>query len=306
MRGVSLRIFTALAFWPVSACAGGAAPAPSETRDPRTAPAEEPRGGEAPAVYRFPEEAGGNGVMGAVQAAAEAPRKPQLGLDEAFRILREAAAKENRREEDVLRLALMQAACGSAEEAHKTLSIIRPGSHRMRPYLELFLRRELGDHEEADRLLGRLAAEGRSAAGFSIGRAELCSRVRRYRDYVPADGPRVRPGGTALVYVEPRNFALSREGERFILHLRYDWRLFDERSVERPVPAWEKAPQSDREDRLALIGPVAEFHQSFALPLPADLPPGRYRIKVTVTDVATGASDTAYVPIEVAAQERER
>jgi hypothetical protein len=170
--------------------------------------------------------------------------------------------------------------------------------------VEFFLRRELGDHKEASKLLARLEEEERRATGFVIDRAELCQRIRRFRDYTPVESDRVAPGGVVLLYVEPRNFALQRGGDKAILHLRYDWKLYDDRSAEVPVRAWERATAEEREDRLTLNGPVNEFYQSFKLPLPANLAMGHYRIKVTVTDAHTGKSDKIYVPITVTEAEK--
>ena len=50
-------------------------------------------------------------------------------------------------------------------------------------------------------------------------------------------------------------------------------------------------------------GPVAEFYQSFRLPLPKNLAMGHYRVKVTVTDAHSGKTDQVYVPIYVTAVE---
>jgi hypothetical protein len=99
---------------------------------------------------------------------------------------------------------------------------------------------------------------------------------------------------------------LKLQGDRPILHLRYEWKLFDENAAEVDVPAWENAPLADREDRLVLNGPITEFSQYFRLPLPEKLPPGAYRVRVAVTDVPTGKSDKVYLPITVAAAEGDR
>ena len=80
----------------------------------------------------------------------------------------------------------------------------------------------------------------------------------------------------------------------------------DDRSVEQSVPAWEKASIDEREDRISSTGPIAEFYQSFHLPLPANLAAGRYRVKVTVTDAVAGKSDRAFVPITVMPVEKPR
>jgi hypothetical protein len=186
------------------------------------------------------------------------------------------------------------------------VSAVKARNHKLVPYVELYLRRQLGDHKEAGKLLAKLAEEERAAAGFGIERAELVARVRRFRDYTPAESDRVGPGGEVHLYVEPRNFALQRSGDKHTFHLRYEWKLFDDRSVEQPVPAWEKATEDMREDRITLNGPTAEFYQSFHLPLPANLATGHYKVKVTVTDVVAGKSDRCFVPIYVTPIERSR
>ena len=52
---------------------------------------------------------------------------------------------------------------------------------------------------------------------------------------------------------------------------------------------------------MSTLGPVSEFHQSFRLPLPPDLAPGLYRVKIEVTDLHGGKGDRVYLPITVAA-----
>ncbi len=305
MRGARFPVLAfALSLFP--ACSGRPAVREPVEKPPEPPPQEERAPAEQPAVYRFPEDPRGNGIKGAVPVKAEAPPKREAGPDEVLRLQKEAVERDPSRDDEKLRLAFLLAAAGNVEEAERTLSGLRVRSNRIVPYLDLFLRRELGDHKEAGKLLGRFVEEDKRATGFVIERAELCSRIHRYREFVPAESGRVKPGGTVLLYVEPRNFALSRSQDKFILHLRYDWKLYDDRSVERPVPAWEKAPASDREDRIALNGPVEEFYQYFKLPLPAALSEGHYRIKVTVTDVPSGRSDRVYVPIQVAGAEKER
>lgn len=240
---------------------------------------------------------------GVVPSSFEAPPKPEATFAEVLRLQREVAARAKSGPEEKLRLALLLATAGELEEAEKIAAGLPGAAGRMLPYLELFLRRHLGDHKEASKVLARLNDEDRAAAGFGIERAELVQKVRRYRDYDRAESDRVKPGGTVTVYVEPRNFTLKAQGERPILHLRYEWKLFDENDAEVAVPAWENAPLADREDRLSLSGPVAEFSQHFRLPIPETLAAGAYRVRVAVTDVPSGRSDRIYLPVTVQAAE---
>ena len=244
---------------------------------------------------------GGLAVLAALPlclVAAQEPPPP--AFSDVLRLQKDVAAKRPEPEERV-RLALLHAAAGDLEEAERVFGALKDPPGRLSPYLELFLRRQLGDHREASKALARLVDEDRRATGFVVERAELCTKVRRFRDYDPAESDRVAPGGVILLYVEPRNFLLKREGDRHSLHLRYEWRLFDGRDVEVAVPAWRDASPDEREDRVSTLGPVSEFHQSFRLPLPAELAPGLYRVKIEVTDLHGGKSDRVYLPLTVGA-----
>jgi hypothetical protein len=298
MRGFHLFISALM----LSGAACGAPPsAPASPASSAPVPAVQPSADPEPApAVAVPVKAG------VVPTVAEAPPKREPTFQDVLALQREVAARRPSSDAEKLRLALLEATAGNLEESERVLSTSRGRGDRMLPYLELYLRRQLGDHEEAGKLLARLDEEERAASGFDIERAELVRRVRRYRDYVPAEHNRVAPGGEVHLYVEPRNFASRAEGERRTFHLRYEWALVDERSAVQPVPAWDEAPADAREDKISSNGPVAEFYQSFRLPLPANLSAGRYRVRVTVTDVVAGKSAKRDVPVEVLPVEKAR
>jgi hypothetical protein len=227
-------------------------------------------------------------------------------FDDVLRAQKEIVARNPSSDDEKLRLAFLYATGGNLEEAERVLSAVHTRTNRLVPYLELYLRRQLGDHKEASKLLGLLADEEKLATGFVIERAELCAGIRKYRDYTRAENDRLPPGGLALLYVEPRNFALQRTQDKYTFHLKYEWKLFDDRSTEHHVPAWEQCRPEEREDRVTLNGPATEFYQSFRLPLPLNLAMGHYRILVTVTDAQSGKSDRVSVPIYVTPVERGR
>ena len=235
-----------------------------------------------------------------VRGETEGRREPQF--DEVLKLQREIVARNPSNDQEQFRLAVLHATGGNFEEAERILSGLKFRSLKLQPYIEFPLKIILGDYKAAGVLLERFNEEERQRTGFFLERAELCSRVKRFRDFVLAESDRVAPGGVVLIYIEPRNFTLKRAQDRYILHLRYDWQLYDDRSTELVVPAWQGAPQEDREDRTQFNGPVSEFFQSFKLPLPNNLAMGQYRVKVTVTDVNTGQSDRVYVPIYVTAR----
>jgi hypothetical protein len=245
-------------------------------------------------------------TAGVVQTKVEVPPKRETSIDDVLKLQKELVARNPASDDEKLRLALLHATTGNLEEAERIVSTVRSRTSKLLPYVEFYLRRQLGDHKEAGKLLAQFDVEERLVTGFVIERAELVTRVRRFRDYTPAENDRVAPGGDVHLYVEPRNFTLQRSGEKQTFHLKYEWKLVDDRAVEQPVPAWEKATVSEREDRITSNGPVAEFYQSFHLPLPANLATGHYRVKVVVTDALSGKSDRVQVPIYVMPVEKPR
>jgi hypothetical protein len=316
MRGVGFFVCVS-----ALACSACAVPPPEKALQPDLAPGPSIKSApgfrldfpEAPAVA---DHLPGGGVIepppapapkaGVVQTKAELPLRKEPTFEDVLRLQKDVVARQPASDDEKLRLALLHAAAGNLEEAERVVSTVRSRANKFLPYVELYLRRQLGDHKEAGKLLAKLAEEERAAAGFGIERAELVSRVRRFRDYTPAETDRVAPGSDVHLYVEPRNFALQRSGDKHTFHLRYEWKLFDDRSVEQPVPAWERATGDEREDRITSNGPAAEFYQSFHLPLPANLAAGHYRVKITVTDVVAGKSDRVTVPIYVMPVERSK
>jgi hypothetical protein len=272
---------------------------------------------DLPEAAPIPEQPPGGGVSaepppasakpaGVVQTKMELPARKEASIDDVLKLQKELAARFPASDDEKLRLALLHASAGNLEEAERVLSGVRSRANKLVPVVELYLRRQLGDHKEAGKLLAQLNEEERLASGFVVERAELVSRVRRFRDYSPAESDRIAPGGDVHLYVEPRNFALQRNGDKHTFHLRYEWKLVDDRAQEQPVPAWDRATVDEREDRVTSNGPVAEFYQSFHLPLPANLAAGHYRVKITVTDVVAGKSDRALVPIYVMPLEKSR
>lgn len=322
MRGARLFIFASAL---LSACS---APTPS----PRAADSP-PSSAKADPAFRldFPESSivadhlPGGGVAAEVpeeKPAAPAPAPVKAGVaqtkaevpapkreptyNDVLQLQKDVSARQPSSDEERLRLVLLHASSGNFEEAERILSTVRSKQNKLTPYVEFFLRRQLGDHKEAGKLLAQLNDEERAVTGFVIERAELVTRVRRFRDYTPAEHDRVAPGAEVHLYVEPRNFALQRSGDKHTFHLRYEWKLFDDRSQEQPVPAWDRATTDEREDRITLNGAATEFYQSFRLPLPANLAAGRYRVRITVTDVVSGKTDKASVPIYVMPVEKSR
>jgi hypothetical protein len=311
MRGA--RLFIVASSLLCGACSG--APVPSRSADlapsrlqsdpgfriefPEAVPTQDPTPGGGAAAEPVPPPARPAPQAGVVKTSAELPARKEPTSEDVLKLQKDLTARFPASDDEKLRLALLHASAGNLEDAERVLGSLRGKTNKLVPVIEFYLRRQLGDHKEAGKLLAQLNDEDRLATGFVIERAELVTRVRRFRDYTPAEHDRVAPGSDVHLYVEPRNFALQRAGDKHTFHLKYEWKLLDDRSQEQPVPAWDRATAEEREDRVTSNGPVAEFYQSFRLPLPANLAAGHYRVRVTVTDVVAGKSDRALVPIYV-------
>src|SRR5204863_6153835 len=131
---------------------------------------------EAPAVVLFqpvPAIAAVKPAAGTVQTKAEIPIQRAASFDDLLKLQKEIAARNPASDDERLRLALLQASAGNLEEAERIFSSVRSRTSKLVPYVEFFLRRQLGDHKEAGRLLAQFDAEERQVTGFVIERAEL-------------------------------------------------------------------------------------------------------------------------------------
>lgn len=241
-----------------------------------------------------PEQVPDPSVRPAVQPSAYEP-DPVLDLQK--RVVAEKPVDDIEK----MKLAALQALNRSYADAEGVLTGLRNRSHPLLPFLEAYLFRMLGEHTAASVRMDRIRQDAMLIEGFKIEKHELCSRISGFRRYESNAGGQVAPGGVALLYIEPKNFALKLENGKHRLWLRYDWHLYNDRMEEIPVPEWQSARPADREDALAFEGPVQEFYQSFRLPLPVNLPIGEYRIKLTVEDKNQSRSDSQYIPFRVPA-----
>lgn len=229
------------------------------------------------------------------------PNRTSSG-DELVRTQRERMARDPASDLEKLRLALLLMTAGDAHypEAERVLATIRAKGD-LHPYLEAWLYRKLGETQKANQLHTAILDDWRQAEGFRIERAELVTSVKGFGRFEPHPDGKITPGGQLMIYVQPRNFGLKKEGDRYTLHLVYDWRLFDERNQEIALPEWDKCNPAVRFDVNRYNMPISEFHQWFVLPLPKNLAVGNYRVRVTVKDKSTAAEreDRIYISFYV-------
>jgi hypothetical protein len=142
-----------------------------------------------------------------------------------------------------------------------------------------------------------LASEG---PPLVIPRVELCSRVDSHGKYVPLPSRNFTAGKVTpvLLYTELVGFTSGAVAGRWRTDVASRAILLskDDGSI-----AWSREwlPLRDESDR-----PREDFFLSERIDLPATLAPGRYVLKSTVRDEATGRIAERSVPIEIAAPER--
>src|SRR6185503_3990419 len=114
-----------------------------------------PGGGLKPETDAAPPPA----KAGVAQTKAEIPLRKEPTFEDVLKLQKEIAARQPASDDEKLRLALLHAAAGNLEEAERIVSTVRSRTNKLVPYVELYLRRQLGDHKEAGKLLARLAEE---------------------------------------------------------------------------------------------------------------------------------------------------
>ncbi|HLG42980.1 MAG TPA: hypothetical protein VI643_06410 [Planctomycetota bacterium] len=216
-----------------------------------------------------------------------------------LRAQRDRATQDPENLAELRRLAAMTAADGRWPELAGILDREGIESERLLEHLHLCLLETRGEAKELLRALYEKERKLRASLGVRIARAEFCKKVLGFRRYLPVAEPRFKPGSSLLLYVEIENFTLSPWNGYETLHLRYDWKLADGRGRPLTLPTWDNAAPEEREDKLEFRGALRDFHQSFGLPLPKNLPGGEYVLTVTVEDVSSKTTDRGRIPFEV-------
>lgn len=257
-----------------------------------------------PSVYEAaPEIVKGNGGSQdvSVPPTPPLPARPST-FDEVVEILREIAARNPNSKFDQVALAVALALKDSYPQALKMV----PEGEKAFTHTDLFTRllrvylhEQLGEHSKAQSSLREIDDEIERREGVKVEKAVLTSKVNGFQDYVASPTNAVDVSKQVELYVQICNFALKQEKDDFIMHLRYNWELFDDTNKARYVDAWAKAPLEAREDRLIKKGKTREFFQVFRLKVPY-LPAGKYTLRITVDDLmADKKRDAVDIPIQI-------
>lgn len=169
--------------------------------------------------------------------------------------------------------------------------------------------RLLANPTEANRTLLKSLAKIAPAGGVRVSRAVLCRRVEGFGRYEPLTTDTFVAGRPirAIVYTELDGFMAraARSGdpvqngvpmaEQVSVELTQSLTLFHDSDG---LQAWHKPAQRVVETTRAAR---RDFYLIHTIELPANLTIGKYRLKVTVTDATSGASDEVTMPITIVA-----
>ncbi|MCE7973047.1 MAG: hypothetical protein DYG92_01790 [Leptolyngbya sp. PLA1] len=169
--------------------------------------------------------------------------------------------------------------------------------------------RLLANPTEANRTLLKSLAKIAPAGGVRVSRAVLCRRVEGFGRYEPLTTDTFIAGRPirAIVYTELDGFMARAArpgdpaqqgvpiGEQVSVELTQSLTLFHDSDG---LQAWHKPAQRVVETTRAAR---RDFYLIHTIELPANLTIGKYRLKVTVTDVTSGAADEVSMPITIVA-----
>lgn len=228
------------------------------------------------------------------------PKKP-ITFDDVIELQKKIVAQNPNSEDEKKRLAMLYLLKKRFIDAEDLLSGLKDKEEdELIKVISAYLYNILGEHREARGVLETIVEKWQEQEGVYISKVEVCKSITSFKRYEPCGGSNlIKPGSRILLYVEPKNFEFKEEGNQYLLSLNYNWELFDKNGELVRLPKWENAPQGAREDRVKFNEKIKEFHQSFSLPLPKNLPMGKYKVKVTVEDANSEKKASSQVEIYV-------
>ena len=135
---------------------------------------------------------------------------------------------------------------------------------------------------------------------LTIPKVDLATKVAGYGDYSPVTRRSFLAGGNnrVIVYSELDGFKSHLENGKWTTRLATRVSIVPTNSPNASTIAWSRTPEwtevVDTSD-----APRCEFFLGEIIPIANSLAAGNYHVKVEVKDLATGATTSSYLPIEV-------
>lgn len=142
--------------------------------------------------------------------------------------------------------------------------------------------------DEFQKALGDIS----SMSALVVRNLAFCTNVQSYGVYTKFDEYRFHPGQEVILYAEVENFAAGKRGDQFETALDGMCELYDEGKKRVGVHKFGV-------DRETCHNRRRDYYLPYRYFLPDDLYPGRYSLKLTITDVNSNKIDQASIDFTV-------
>jgi tetratricopeptide (TPR) repeat protein len=213
--------------------------------------------------------------------------------------LRKTVAKNPQNKNAKLKLAALYILNENFAEAEKILAQINNPKDDFVVLLKAYVLEKLGVHQDAEQLLQSVLDRWLSKSGIKITNIVLCETIINTGNYKPHPTCELAPGEPARVHITVSGFKMQKLLKSWEMFLRYNWELFNSRGEKIVIKRWQNASERDKTDRIKFSEKKREFSQYFRLPMPRNLPMGKYKIRVTVEDIFTGKKSYGEVELQI-------
>jgi hypothetical protein len=203
-----------------------------------------------------------------------------------------------------LRLRALQLAAGREEDAYKPIPGASPAQQdywskqlfAMGAYLNNGA--SVDDKKRAAATLVHLD-DARAAlaqiATLQLKNLSFVKRVDGYGAYEPLETMQFEPGAAVTIYAEVENFASTSTAEGYETLLATSYQILDEGG--RRIDGAQFPEVSD-----VCRGRRRDFHLQYGITLPTRISPGKYHLRLTITDQRSGKIGSADLPLEINAE----
>jgi fermentation-respiration switch protein FrsA (DUF1100 family) len=132
-------------------------------------------------------------------------------------------------------------------------------------------------------------------ATLQLKNLSFVKRVDGYGAYEPLESARFEPNAAVTIYAEVENFASTSTAEGYETLLATSYQILDEGG--RRIDGAQFPEVSD-----VCRGRRRDFHLQYGFTLPTRISPGKYQMRLTITDQRSGKIGSADLPLEINAE----
>jgi hypothetical protein len=158
-----------------------------------------------------------------------------------------------------------------------------------------------GGHPVASRRITTALPQLRQATQFAAAATDslevrsvsFCSEIESYGQIKPFKSNRFDAGQQVILYCEIENFSAKRTGDEYVTEIQGSYDIFDgdnRKVVSQLLPA----------DRQVSSNYLRDYYIAYQMHLPKQLPAGKYRLQLTMEDVAGKKYGQSSIDLEIA------